>query len=179
MSQHRPRRQCQSHLEFREQDYCLLEAAATEALRRTGSFGKFDKAELVSVGWELVFFYAKSYDWFEKYGYVHAVKHMQRHIYNSRSRCVSLEELEEQGFQWERLEEVGEPLPLEFVKPLVLYLHGRNRWIVEMRLHGVEFHVLAEMMSVSCSSAQSYYWQAVRVMRERLQLSNPEFFAHY
>jgi DNA-directed RNA polymerase specialized sigma24 family protein len=87
-----PRRCFRPHLELRPQDYRLLEAAAVNTLNSMGfrpvsgqtcssrSGRWWNVEDLIAVGWESVFRYAKTYEYFEQYGYLHCLQQMRRHL---------------------------------------------------------------------------------------------------
>ena len=161
-----PRHQFRSHLELCEQDYHLLEAAAVTTMKHMGLWPHgWLLEDLIDVGWERVFFYAETYEKFERYGYLHAISHMTRYIYAERHRRVhDLWAGKTVGESAERTE-YSEPILIP--SPAVV-LQERERW----ECTGCGY--LAEEQSGVCPKCGQKTWRPVQ-RREGVPVSpDPE-----
>ena len=121
--------------------------------------------DLIDVGWQYVFFYAETYEKFERYGYLHAISHMTRYIYAERHRRVhDLWAGKTVGESAERTE-YSEPILIP--SPAVV-LQERERW----ECTGCGY--LAEEQSGVCPKCGQKTWRPVQ-RREGVPVSpDPE-----
>lgn len=161
----------------------MLEAAASTVLRRKGVRNtRENRDELISLGWEYVFFYAKSYDEFRQYGYLHAIRMMARYL--NAKKVDQREILMSPGME-EVLEEVADPydepiMPMEQMRDLTreMFAAVPKAWrcIVRMRLRGLTVLQISVTLGCSPSTVSWRYHQSIKRMRCWLLKKHPELF---
>lgn len=163
-----PRTQFKSHLEMRPCDYERLELAAKTVIKRTGTRCPIE--DLIDVGWQKVFFYAKTYEHFEHYGYLHAIRAMGRYLIQHKTQELQLDTDMEDALTVDGQESTAEELD-EAVRFLA---KCRPKWREVVILHlwkGLTFTEIAKKMSCSPALARYYYRKALTHARSRRQTS--------